>query len=89
MRRSKTSKVLSKLSEGVVNVHVPERETVLCPIKVNSNTIEFIEHTPCFCVLDLLRVMVLTSLIVQEVLDNLASTEHHNIGKQISLYKVI
>ena len=27
---------------------------ILCPIKVNSNTIEFTAHTFCYCVLDLL-----------------------------------
>ena len=30
--------------------------TVLCPIKVNSNTIEVTMHTSCYCVLDLLCV---------------------------------
>ena len=27
---------------------------MLCPIKVNSNTIELRVHTSCYCVLDLL-----------------------------------
>ena len=27
---------------------------MLCPIKVNSNTIELIVHTSCYCILDLL-----------------------------------
>ena len=27
-----------------------------CPIKFNSNTIELIAHTSCYCILDLLRV---------------------------------
>ena len=30
--------------------------TVLCPIKVNSNTIEVTMHTSCYCVSDLLYV---------------------------------
>ena len=30
---------------------------MLCPIKVNSNTIELRVHTSCYCVLDLLCVM--------------------------------
>ena len=29
---------------------------MLCPIKVNSNTIDLIMHTSCYCVLDLLCV---------------------------------
>ena len=29
---------------------------MLCPIKVNSNTIELPVHTSCYCALDLLRV---------------------------------
>ena len=29
---------------------------MLCPIKVNSNTIELTAHTSCYCVLDLLCV---------------------------------
>ena len=29
-------------------------EHVLCPIKVNSNTIELTVHGPCYCILDLL-----------------------------------
>ena len=29
---------------------------MLCPIKVNSTTIELTLHTSCYCVLDLLRV---------------------------------
>ena len=29
---------------------------MLCPIKVNSNTIELTVHTSCYCVLDLLCV---------------------------------
>ena len=28
--------------------------TMSCPIKVNSNTIELTVHTSCYCVLDLL-----------------------------------
>ena len=28
-----------------------------CPIKVNSNTIELIVHTSCYCILDLLCVL--------------------------------
>ena len=31
-------------------------KTMLCPIKVNSNTIELTLHTSCYCVLDLLCV---------------------------------
>ena len=45
--------------------------TVLSPIKVNSNTIEPIMHTSCYCVLDLHCVieMVLNfSLVRSEVL---------------------
>ena len=30
--------------------------TMLCPIKVNSNTIDFIMHISCYCILDLLCV---------------------------------
>ena len=32
--------------------------TTLCPIKVNSNTIEITGHTSCYCILDLLCVSV-------------------------------
>ena len=31
--------------------------TVLCPIKVENNTIELIMHTSCYCGLDLLCVI--------------------------------
>ena len=33
-----------------------KRNTVLCTIKVNSNTIELIAHNSCYCVKYLLRV---------------------------------
>ena len=33
-------------------------DTVLCLIKVNSNTIELIVRTSCYCVLDLLSVKI-------------------------------
>ena len=33
-----------------------DTNTMLCPIKVNSNTIELAVHTSCYCVLDLLFV---------------------------------
>ena len=33
---------------------------MLCPIKVNSNTIELTVHTSCYCVLDLLCVTSLS-----------------------------
>ena len=32
------------------------KNTMLCPIKVNSDTIELIVHISCYCVLDLLSV---------------------------------
>ena len=35
---------------------VNEINTMLCPIKVNGNTIEPTVHTSCYCVLDLLCV---------------------------------
>ena len=33
-------------------------QTMLCPIKRNSNTIEFTVQTSCYCVLDLLCVKI-------------------------------
>ena len=39
--------------------------TVLCFIKFNSNTIELIVHTSCYCVLDLLCV---TKIVLKFVL---------------------
>ena len=33
--------------------------TMLCPIKVNSNTIEITVHPSCYCILDLLCVKML------------------------------
>ena len=35
---------------------------MLCPIKVKSNRIELTVHTSCYCVLDLLCVMMLGGL---------------------------
>ena len=35
---------------------VNDLNTMLCPIKENSNTIELLDDTSCFCVLDLLCV---------------------------------
>ena len=34
---------------------------MLCPMKVNSNTIELTAHTSCYCILDLLCVTILVS----------------------------
>ena len=36
--------------------------TMLCPIKVNSYTIEFTVHTSCYCVSDLLCVTWMNAL---------------------------
>ena len=33
---------------------------MLCPIKVNSNTIELTVHTSCYCFLDLLCVKIVS-----------------------------
>ena len=41
-----------------------------CPIKVNSNTIELTVHSSCYCVLDLLCVMVYFVLLISKK-DNL------------------
>ena len=37
---------------------------MLCPIKVNINTIELIVHTSCYCVLDLLCVTLCYSVLL-------------------------
>ena len=42
--------------------------TVLCAIKVNSNTIELITHTSCYCVLDLLCVISLLILNIENAI---------------------
>ena len=46
----------------LISINSPTRfahrgNTMLCPIKVNSNTIELTVHTSCYCVLDLLCVI--------------------------------
>ena len=41
----------------ISNEIVIDTNTMLCPIKVNSNTIELEVHTYCYCILDLLCVM--------------------------------
>ena len=44
-----------ELNENI-NEIVYDINTMSCPIKVNSNTIELTVHTSCYCVLDLLCV---------------------------------
>ena len=42
--------------------------TMLCPIRFNSNTIELTVHTACYCVLDLLCVMRMFKWVVFKLL---------------------
>ena len=48
----KGSRVLNAITNEIVN----DINTMLCPIKVKSNTIELTVHTSCYCVWDLLCV---------------------------------
>ena len=46
----------------IFNVIVIDVNTMLCPINVNSNTIELTVHTSCDCILDLLCVKIYVHL---------------------------
>ena len=48
------SNLVSKNDSGTL--HNTYLNAMLCPIKVNSSTIELTMHTSCYCVLDLLCV---------------------------------
>ena len=56
------------------------KNTALCPITVNSNGIELIMHTFCYCILDLLCVTIFSSR--QKILPRLAPLQ---LGKKVSV----
>ena len=57
---------------------------MLCPIKVNSNTIKPTVHTSCYCVLDLLCVTIAGHKINPKTIKlNLKKSQQHKETKSI------
>ena len=49
-----SSRTAGLCEEGEKNENINDINSMLCPIKVDSNAVELTVHTSCYCVLDLL-----------------------------------
>ena len=61
LQRVHTNKLTIYVTEGSQKVRL---NTMLCPNKVDSYTIELTVHTSCNCILDLLCVTILLLLVL-------------------------
>ena len=71
MRRYKTSKVLSKLNEGI---YLPNKNTALCPVKVNTKTIQL--KVPTSVIASYTYSVLLVLVLISYTLSMLILTHH-------------
>ena len=71
--------------------------TMQCPVKVNSNTIELTVHTSCYCVLDLLsvngdlifRLKTFVSRLLKKPENNYVQKQQFKIDKFVKIKKCL